>query len=844
MIARIGYTKRLAKYFSKLTNLDADEIVKDLRMMRIKIGLNIREYKEYIDFLTHGTAEPTMTDVLRSEIDILNKYIKIVGINSLVVQTFFKMAVSVEFTKSQIQKEYKESSSIPPAFNKALVASLNLADKRERMVDKFMREAFQFNFDNSTEEEKQQFVGTHPNYFELMRRIRKLSKRYFTKILKPKIYKLTNGSSTRIIDLYNIRDINGICYRPDNWDTDKYKNLIRKFKILNFDSDLEYIEYENPNEVGGKHEVNPDDSGKMRELYCIDPVFQVLSKAIHEWLDYIAKRLCGNGTYDQHRFIRNCIRNEWNKHGYLISTDMSKYSDTLSRYWILTMLEQIGIDPELSHEIDILYSLPVIDDLKRTIWSDTDSTYQGQYGDFPIITIMNLLCQSCVYDYSKHPMIRSDERDWNKNPVDGNSAVGDDTIMYFKEFDKDLMWIIQKCYAFLGVNINKTKTHQLINGRGFVDFLKRVITGEGLIPYIRYEAFKNDNFDEIVTELYRCYRDGMSFGEWKYMVKTILHEEDAKIIINLHMLNGGIMDRPITESDLKLFKLRNESLYSTYHTKQPDDLRRWLDNFESALLKEEKYLYHTPLVGYLNNYWYLFVEEYQYLYGLSDDDFDELIQTDEYINFMNKSSETLDKEIKDNILNTAFAGYENCILDCPNRIIGMTLSEVYKDNEMSNIALFIEDYNKTAAYRYMTSNTKKFKEHVFLDICNNYYDIDKIELGDTIVRLKQCEVTSNYEYSVNVSRFKWLCSRIHEWCVKCGWTLYKNSNWECNDGYGNYKNILYKRGDTFRRSYVVRRHVTYDHFTYSEFCEIFKHTAYKYSDDEILRYYELYTTFM
>lgn len=806
----MDYIDNLAEYFAKLSNQEANQVREDLVNIRSAMNFCIRDYKKLCDHYTHGLPKPISNDPSLATCDrILDKYVNLCGVNSFIVTTLMKMAVSVELPKSVIQKEYRESNEKPPAFNQYLIAHV---DFKQKKIEKFVYDAI---LEDDLEKKP-------ANYQRVVRRARYLFKRYMNK-LQPKLYKLTNGSSTRIEDAYNVRDINGIVYLPEDIDIrGEYWRTIEYFKILNFDEDMEFIEYPS-NGCGGKHEINPDDSGKARELYCLDPWVQILSKAISEALEYVAKKLPGNGTYDQHRFIRNCIRNKWHQNSYILSTDMSKYSDTLLRKWIIAVLNDIGMPVELNCELDKLYSLPVIDSIRGTIWSGTLATYQGQYGDFAMITIVNLLAQCLCYDYVHQEMIYPSESEMKCGNYDniGNSAVGDDTVMRFKEYDPNIKTVVKAVYNSLGVNINLTKTHELIYGDGFIDFIKRVITSAGLIPYVRFEAFRSNNFDEICNETYRIYRDGMPQREWFEFVDCIFKDK-AEWIKRLHYINGGVYRGKIEKSDLLLFQERSKSLKLTYTLKDSDDLRKWLDLFQQNLKEQGLDLCNTALVAYYPDYSVLFEEEME--------------------DYIHLDAEEVSEQIRLNMLNMSTIGFEVDTLECPEIILGLKWSDICEDDSLKYVVDFFDDFNNNAAYRYLTANTKRYKETVFYDMY--HCDLTNIELDSDIIRLSHYEISHTDDY-VNMqlqSRFDFINRIIHKYYYTCGWSYFPERCWEV-DFHDYLQNTV--TGEQVRLYSLVRPNCNSRRILrFDEFSSIIKKYHSRCSESDLKSLYSDYSKYM
>lgn len=286
----------------------------------------------------------------------------------------------------------------------------------------------------------------------------------------------------------------------------------------------------------------PDKDGKIRIIFLGAADIQTVSKGLHEMFDSAARKMDGNYTYNQRDWIEKIISNQWHKFFYIVGTDMSKYSDTLHRKFIIKILEKAGMTPDELREIDMLYSLPV-ENLDGTILGDvirTMASYQGQYGDFPLITIANLALQSIVKHCLHEPMIK-----------DGNAAVGDDTGFVFLNYHPNAMEVIKKVYGSVGVRINESKTGQLHHKYvpdGVVDFVKLRFDKDGLIPFFEPKPYFNKDFDQAIRDIYDSIF--LTKEEKSEVFTWIFDDQVRNLLMDKSVINGGINFRLITPEDV------------------------------------------------------------------------------------------------------------------------------------------------------------------------------------------------------------------------------------------------------------------------------------------------------
>lgn len=751
-------TVRIQKLFETIdvkykenTNL-TEEVI----FLRKRFKEHPRMYKSYFDAKLHGTEirfdNEEVDDVDKQAFELLEDICETYGVNNIVFETIRKSLVDIEYTKDFIVKEYKEANGVPPAFNKLLVANPIITDKNEWLARSIQEAITKWMGGDNSDSDRY-------NHFNLRRFVKYASRVYKREYRKMKwrIITLNNGSSTRIEDIINIMDILGILYLPSDINIDDYEQLCTYLHVANYRHELglEYIEYESGG-VGGRHEVNPDDQGKSRELYSMDPWVQVISKAFHSLLSSVAKKLPGNGTFDQHRWIRTCLEEGWNHNSYILSTDMSKYSDTLKFSFILSVLNDIGVDPKYNDVLEKLYHQPVVDEYLHTIWSGSEASYQGQYGDFPMITICNLYLQCMCYDSVNVEMYwpnRAERRNGDYSKM-WNGAVGDDTIMRLPEKIDSFYDNVVFIYGMAGVNINRSKTHVLNKGHGFVDYLKRVITSKGLVPYFRFNAFEEDNFTEIVIELYRAYRDGMYLNpvKWRKLVRGIFSGDEsdkAEWIIDLNRINGGVNERKITLKDLKLFRHKINLLKDEYTLNKEDEIRKFLEIFKVSLEEDGLSLKDTALLGYWESSQQYVEDTLNSLEDNSDEEgmFDSPKAT--------MFPDDIDSQIEQSLLNQLVIGWDCGEVHNLERMIGMTYSEVMSCKETADIAKFLEDFDNMEAYRYMTLNEKRFKKHtVYEDLYN--VDVKKLKFVDYLCLPVNSESGTDYSSRVIRSRVQLL----------------------------------------------------------------------------------------
>lgn len=596
---------------------------------------------------------------------------------------------------NMVLDQERRSSKLPPAFDKSLAADHNYESIANLLS-----------------------MSDIPNTccFQFIKYIQSLYRKAVLRIPEEQIIKLTNGSSTRIVNNgININDILSIAFAdPDI--VALFPETIKFFHITNFE--YEYLEVSDHGQ-GGDHMLIADKEYKTREVYRMTSTVQVISKAVHILLDSIARKIPGNYTYNHTGFLKKSIEMGRNLKGNLVSTDMSKYSDTLDRRLIMGILEKMGLPREVVQELDVLYSLPIKDKHTTRIFSGTAATYQGQYGDFPMITIANLYLQCCVRDrLGRHSLMEMYE---------DNAAVGDDTCFYFSDGDPNMqLETIIDIYGKAGVNINRTKTHILVDGIGSIDFVKRVVDKDGIIPYwIPNLLVSKERSDEGVREVYRYYDET---GDRSLCLKVLNRVcgwsiEESNRIMNLHRINGGIREDNITEEDLMTYMARVIDL--DYSTRLSDNgSKRWLSNFKENLVEQGLNLFNTPFMAYYSHYESM--EEETSIYA---------------------TPESIDQDIYNNITNMSRIGFKVQEVDI-KEWLGKTWNDV-KESDM------LQDYMTSFRFKEDQRNM----DNVYQDILSKTpRDIDTLHMyGQEISSLEDYIIESNRLESFHLITNKLKC---------------------------------------------------------------------------------------
>lgn len=559
------------KHIARVVQISSEDMIRVYKWA-LSHGPDFREVKS---FVTHGQSMSLSKIEEKQEIaNIILKYSE----NRIGQQTLLKLNNSCRLSKSTIERLNRELK-YPPAFDNLIKAP-------------------------HSEMEEDQLIQ--------MSRVSKSNAEYIMDMLKDLFQKgmrdlkdeiiiLTNGSATGIQNNgINITDVLGIAFVDWNF-VDKVKDLLSYFKIRNYDPELEYIEVDSRG-IGFQHRMIPDKEAKTREIYQGKPWVQVVSKGVSRIFEWIARRIPGNYTYNQMDYLNSLVERGLNIANILtMSLDMTKYSDCLSRKFLLKFCRELGIPEKVLEQLDYLWSMDVEDPKTSRRWSGSTSVYQGQYSIFAVMTLANLYVLACVYDQVGEKQYQKWDED-RKKWITNHGVVGDDTSAVFmetKDADK-VQSIFKNTYRKIGVNLNMTKTHHLLAGIGYIDFVKRNVDKNGILPYvIPSQLIEHPRTDRSVRELYRVYQEGMTISDIKELAKAAdWNEDEISKLMTLSTINGGISDHEITQEDILLFKTRYTRLMSIATLKRSDS-SRWLHEFKDFLEEQGLTLLNTAFLGYM-----------------------------------------------------------------------------------------------------------------------------------------------------------------------------------------------------------------------------------------------------
>jgi len=533
------------------------------------------EFREVKSFVTHGQSMSlSLLEDKQRIANIIHKY----DSNRLGQQTLLKLNNSCRLSKDTINKLNRELK-YPPAFDKLIDAPHSEAEEDQLIM---MSKVPGSNAENVMDMMKDLF-------------------RKGMSALKEEVIILTNGSATGIQNNgINITDVLGIAFVDREFLT-HVPRILEYFKIRNYDPELEYIEVDSKG-IGFTHRMIPDKEAKTREIYQGRPWVQVVSKGVSRVFEWIARRMPGNYTYNQMDYLNSLVERGFPIADILImSLDMTKYSDCLSRRFILKFCRQLGIPEDVLKELDYLWSMDVDDPTTARRWSGSDSVYQGQYSIFAVMTLVNLYILACVYDQVGEKQYYKWDND-NKKWISNHGVVGDDTSAVFQEHKDpiEVRNIFQNTYRKVGVNLNMTKTHHMLNGEGYIDFVKRNMDCLGVLPYvIPSQLIEHPRTDRSVRELYRVYMEGMPVEKVKILAKAAdWTEDEISQLMTLSVINGGISDHEITLEDILLFKTRYTRLIGIGDLKR-SDTSRWLHEFKDFLEEQGLTLMNTAFIGYI-----------------------------------------------------------------------------------------------------------------------------------------------------------------------------------------------------------------------------------------------------
>lgn len=305
---------------------------------------------------------------------------------------------------------------------------------------------------------------------------------------------------------------------------------------------------------------------------------------------------------------------------------------------------------------------------------------------------------------------------YRKVIASNGGALGDDTgdAIEYNEDTKNLniIEVFQDFYGFFRVPINKTKTSVSILGKsgtkdGCIDFVKRTITVDGVIPYISANAISKNNFDDVVMEYFRLIDEGFLELADTFL-KSLLEDYDYNIISNLHRINGGRNTGPITYLDMALFVKKFTKIRKM--SRKSSDIR--IEKQLRFIKSQVGYLCDTRLIGWLANY-DDFITGTMGLDSVFDENFNVVFDED--------------KEKLDNIIIASIVQYNRygCDLDFnPRNYIGYTWDQV-KDEPWMNYIVSLVRQGEAEVNR-----KKNSRSDVYASMVDSYEDFRGIVLSD------------------------------------------------------------------------------------------------------------------
>jgi hypothetical protein len=571
-----------AKIISAMINYDdldyrIDDVLTDWKWCERTSMLYHSEWRKARSAFYHNTfieKDGILGNVHEEMKNMSDKY----GRYSMTFNTLMRMVSIVKLDNATIKAVISNETSDPPAFDHSLRASENIRRLEMRKdIVKVMK---------SREcKEIEKILETGRSYF------RKLcEKDHHNRI--GEVTLLSNGTTTGLeADGFNLSDIMGNIYAPADNRMDEFVGIAEYFGCMSDYSEMsDFVWLETgdriPRYTGGERICVPDKDGKIREVYRLYPWVQILSKSIHHHMDKIAKMLDGNYTYSHKKWITNLTERGWHKDKFILCTDMTKYSDTLDRSFILEILCEMGIPEEVLLQIDRLFSLDILDKVRGRTFTGTAATYQGQYADFPFITIVNLVIQSYIYYKSGR-----------KCKVGYKAAVGDDTGMVFEEDFLDIIDLVEDAYASVGININKEKTTMLREGKGRIEFVKIEITKRGITPHMNPASFYKADTDQMVRDIFD--NVSLTIQEKENFLIALFGKEPAKRLMELSRINGGIKDDPIEASDI-IMMYNKQTQIRFLIGRDTNELISWLNVVEGRLKDIGYKISDTVLIGFMN----------------------------------------------------------------------------------------------------------------------------------------------------------------------------------------------------------------------------------------------------
>lgn len=570
---RIDDKRKYCEGLVRISNesFTTDEVLNDLLTLERASKVDWDRYREIKSNYTHNIPEICSDHYTDTVLGIFKKYDK----EGIIFNSISKVSYANKLTMKKVGKDME--GSVPPCFDKNLIGEGPLLDD---IID------YIYSSDSK-------FMNRIKN--DLNREYRM----YIARVFEEPVYPiLKNGSSTSIQDGVNVNDIASIMYSPPEWFLDEFNYYINMMGIGPYMKSTDTFMLDFPmndkSRIGGDVIHIPDKECKTRTIFRMRWYVQMLSKPLHDILDSVARNIPGNYTYDHKGWFKSLNAEGFNQTKHILTTDMTKYSDTLQRSFMIEILRASGWDEELLIQIDKLWSLPVIDSTGK-VFEGTLSSYQGQYSNFPMITIANLVIQSFIYHKHNLPIKRL-----------SLAAVGDDTGMVFDDYMPDMLDYVQDAYGSVGVNINRSKTHELVMGEGKANFVKLDLTSKGVVPFINPSPILKGDKDGTITEVYDYIRDTGDKIGGRNMFESLFGPDIADKLMNLSVINGGISDHVITRKDIAIFKVKMSQFTSLKKHAEDDEMRKWIRMVSKRLDDKGVQWIDTPMLGWIVGYeeWY------------------------------------------------------------------------------------------------------------------------------------------------------------------------------------------------------------------------------------------------
>lgn len=598
-ITHIGHRAMFEAMRNAGERVNPDEAAKEMEVLVRKAKLDPKSYRDARAEFRHHREMGVRKEMYRQLIKYLSKLEDKYGYRSLPFQYMLEAVSCVTRTSDQVRKEYVRNPN-PPAYDKSRRSPYSIrpedADEDEAPLANLgreMRRAFFKWIDTTNDpviEQIKKVLHNPREYTDGNGQIRLKSKRYVL---------TRNGSSSGIVFKGDkLMDIEAQCFKTDTVDEHVYPNISDYFGILNLSPEdpAVYLQLEDTQEgCLGFHTVVPDKDGKSREVYYFLPVIAAVGKGIADALDKGMRLLPGIYTYDQKLWIEEALDRNWNNLGMIITVDMEKFSDTIVRSYLMTLLVHLGIPKKVVREMDDLYSLPIWDTILNKSLGVHEVVLQGEYSVFMIMSLLNLCLQRYI-------IWAVDNKVWDQIPLSVSrllsAVLGDDTALKFESTDFPRAWkLINDQYGAFGMMINDLKSDHIINGVGQGDFAKTHFDKYGIIDHLNPKNVDHRNIDGIINDILWMSK---STKYKRRMLESLFDKEIAANIMDLSIINGGSNDRPIEIRDVYYLINNVQKLNLQYREMDQLEEERVIDNISLEYRKLGLGLINSPLYYYVD----------------------------------------------------------------------------------------------------------------------------------------------------------------------------------------------------------------------------------------------------